>query len=151
LEAHADGELLYASGSPETLLDSDLSMLNWEPSEYAQAAPIDEIMNDPVLGPVVCALSTEDTEIPNLHGLLPLPLDNYNSDDFLLEYTSADDEADIPSSPSEFHVYEEWGSSDALRDQVRKSTLLQSWTTYFSWCFLCNLCIIPSFLVFLTF
>lgn len=93
-------------------------MLNWEPSEYAQAAPIDEIMNDPVLGPVVCALSTEDTEIPNLHGLLPLPLDNYNSDDFLLEYTSADDEADIPSSPSEFHVYEEWGPSDALRDQV---------------------------------
>ncbi|KAG0623118.1 hypothetical protein M758_3G149800 [Ceratodon purpureus] len=119
----ADGELLYRSGSPDTLLDDDWSMLDWEPDEYAQAAPIDEIMNDPILGPVVCALSREDTEIPILHDLLPLPLDNYYSDGglrdgFLLDYTSADDDADMPSSPSEFHVYEEWESSDALRDQV---------------------------------
>lgn len=132
MEVHAAGELLYASGSPETLLDNDLSMLDWEHSEYAQPAPNDEIMNDPILGPVVCALSTEDTEIPNLHDLLPLPLDNYNSDGglrdgYLLDYTSPDDEADIPSSPSEFHVYEEWEPSDALRDQVRNSTPSQNW------------------------
>ena len=125
MEVHAAGERLYGRPMRETLLDNDLSMLEWEPSEYAQAAPIDEIMNDPILGPVVCALSTEDTEIPNLHDLLPLPPVNYNSDGglrdgYLLDYTSPDDDADLPSSPSEFNVYEEWESSDALRDQVRK-------------------------------
>lgn len=133
MDVRAEDELLYAPGSPETLLDHDFSMLV-EPSEHVQAEPIDEIMIDPILGPVVCALSTEDTEVPDLYDVLPLPLPettlNYNSDGglrdgYLLEFTSPDDEADLPSSPSEFHVYEEWESSDALREQVRKLNLLK--------------------------
>jgi len=131
LDIRAEDELLYASGSPDTLLDHDLSMLDMESSENVRVEPIDEIMIDPILGPVVCALSTEDTEVPNLYDVLPLPMAlNYYSDGgprdgYLLEGNSNDDEADVPSSPSEFHVYEEWESSDALRDQVRKLTLLE--------------------------
>lgn len=133
MEIRAEDELLYASGSPETLLDHDLSMLDMEPSEHVQAEPINEIMIDPILGPVVCKLNTEDPEVPDLYDVLPLPLTettlNYNSDGglrdgYYLDCTSPDDEADLPSSPSEFHVYEEWESSEALRDQVRKTTHL---------------------------
>lgn len=124
--------LLYAPSSPDTLLDYDLAMLDMESREHHQAEPVDEILMDPILGPLVCALNTEDSEVPIVDDVLPLPLGdptlNYSSDGglrdgYFLDCPSPDDEADLPSSPSEFHVYEEWESSDALRNHVRPLTL----------------------------
>lgn len=95
-------------------------------TDYAQARPINDTMIDPIFGPIVCTLSTEDTEIPNLDDVLPPPQTSfiYNSDGelrdgYLLDCTSLDDEAEVPSSPSEFHVYEAWESSDTLKNRVR--------------------------------
>nr|XP_024389733.1 uncharacterized protein LOC112289041 isoform X3 [Physcomitrium patens] len=124
LEVHAGDELLYASDSGEAILHHDLSMS----TDYAQARPINDTMIDPIFGPIVCTLSTEDTEIPNLDDVLPPPQTSfiYNSDGelrdgYLLDCTSLDDEAEVPSSPSEFHVYEAWESSDTLKNRVHAS------------------------------
>jgi hypothetical protein len=134
--------MYYASDSPSAMVFQDSPVQHLDEDNLLNLEQTTNVMMDPVLGPIVCTLSTEDTEIPNLDDSLALPIvespliyasEGEGREDDLLDCTSPDDEIDIPGSPSEFHVYEELESPDMLEAKVCVSICsfcLPSFTLY---------------------
>lgn len=119
--------MYYASDSPGVMVLQDSPARHLDEENLLDLEQTTNVMMDPVLGPIVCTLSTEDTEIPNLDDSLALPIvespliyasEGEGREDDPLDCTSPDDEIDIPGSPSEFHVYEELESPDMLEAKV---------------------------------
>lgn len=121
----------YRTDSEEALDLHNSSMLYSTGSEYVRRAAIDLVLMDPVFGPLICAYNTEDTEVPSIDEALTLPSvgsplftaselgdEEEIEDDDNIYYTSGEDEADMPGSPTDLQVYEESESHDTLGVKV---------------------------------